>query len=248
VNQLDLVEVTAYIQTHIGPEFHDKKIAKLRALTLESILKRKNPYLFKAKRAQTANDFIKAILDATVSSGEETVFGNFLEKVAIYICGQVYGGRKSGIRGLDLEFETGQEKFLVSIKSGPNWGNDQQIKAMVRNFNEARKTLNTSGGSKNQNIVFVEGCCYGRDNSSEKGTHRKLCGQRFWELISGGSDTLYIDIIEPIGHRAKERNDELEDVYTAKLNNFTSQFITRFCLNGLIDWEKLVDYNSGNNH
>ena len=78
---LDLTEVARFIQEHIGPEFHDKKLAKLKVLTLESILRRKNPYLFKAKRTQTANDFIKAVLDATVSSGEETVFGNFLERL-----------------------------------------------------------------------------------------------------------------------------------------------------------------------
>lgn len=240
-----LAEIARYIEEHTGPEFHDKKLAKLKALTLESILRRKNPYLFKAKRTQTANDFIKAVLDATVSSGEETVFGNFLEKVAIHICQQIFDGRKSGIKGLDLEFEDGRDKYLVSIKSGPNWGNDQQIKAMIRNFNEARKTLHTSGGGKGLNIRFIEGCCYGRDNSYEKGTHQKLCGQRFWELISGGSETLYTDIIEPIGYKAKERNEELEEIYTAKLNDFTAQFVTRFCQNGLIDWIKLVDYNSG---
>lgn len=244
-NPLDLADVARFIQEHIGPEFHDKKIDKLRALKLEDILRRKNPYLFKAKRTQTANDFIKAVLDATVSSGEETVFGNFLEKVAIHVCRQVFNGRKSGIRGLDLEFEEGSDKYLISIKSGPNWGNDQQIKAMVRNFHEARKTLHTSGGGKNLNLIFIEGCCYGRENSFEKGTHQKLCGQQFWELISGGSATLYTDIIEPIGHLAKEKNEALEEIYTAKLNDFTALFVARFCQNGLIDWVRLVEYNSG---
>lgn len=241
---LDLMEVVRFIEEHIGPEFHDKKLAKLKALTLENILRRKNPYLFKAKRTLTANDFIKAILDATVSSGEETVFGNFLEMVAIHVCQQVFGGRKSGTRGIDLDFEDGSDKYLISIKSGPNWGNANQIKAMVRNFQDAKKTLYTSGGGKNLNIKFIEGCCYGRDNACEKGTHQKLCGQRFWELISGGSITLYTDIIEPIGHLAKEKNEALDEIYTAKLNSFTAQFVTRFCQNGLIDWMKLVEYNS----
>ena len=244
-NPLDLNEVARFIEDHIGLEFHDKKLAKLQALTLENILRRKNPYLFKAKRTQTANDFIKAILDATVSSGEETVFGNFLEMVAIHVCQQVFSGRKSGTRGIDLDFEDGSDKYLVSIKSGPNWGNSNQIKAMVRNFHDAKKTLHTPGGGRSLNIKFIEGCCYGRDNACEKGTHQKLCGQRFWELISGGSATLYTDIIEPIGHAAKEKNDALEEIYTAKLNDFTAQFVARFCKNGLIDWVKLVEYNSG---
>ncbi|MCB1935052.1 MAG: hypothetical protein KDF59_03835 [Nitrosomonas sp.] len=31
----------------------------------------------------------------------------------------------------------------------------------------------------------------------------KYCGQQFWEFISGTSN-LYTDIIEPLGHEAKE--------------------------------------------
>ena len=47
----EFAQVADFIHAHIGPEFHDKKFAKLRALTLEDILKRKNPYLFRAKNA-----------------------------------------------------------------------------------------------------------------------------------------------------------------------------------------------------
>ena len=76
---IDLRLVKTFIAEHIGPDFHEKKLTKLKTLTLDTILKRKNPYLFKAKGAVTANDLIEAVLDATVSSGEETIFGNFLE-------------------------------------------------------------------------------------------------------------------------------------------------------------------------
>ena len=85
-------------------------------MTLDDVIKRKNPYLFRAKGISSAHEFIKAVLDATVSSGEETTFSNFLEKVAIFVCERVYGGRKSGIVGIDLEFEDGSNKYLVSIK------------------------------------------------------------------------------------------------------------------------------------
>jgi len=33
------------------------------------------------------------------------------------------------------------------------------------------------------NIVAVNGCCYGRDNRPDKGDYLKYCGQRFWEFI-----------------------------------------------------------------
>ncbi|MBF0606661.1 MAG: cytosolic protein [Magnetococcales bacterium] len=244
---LNLYDVIEYINTNIGPQFHAKKIAKIKGLSLDDVIKRKNPYLFRAKGSNSAHDFIKSILDATVSSGEETTFGNFLENIAIFVCEKVYTGRKSGIVGLDLEFEDADKKYLVSIKSGPNWGNSGQIKNLVNNFKAAKRTLATSGGVVDMNIICVEACCYGIDNLPNKGTHLKLCGQRFWEFISGGNETLYRDIIEPLGHQAKQRNDEIELLCGEKLNLFTAAFVDRFCDGGIINWDRLIMFNSGKN-
>lgn len=36
-----------YVHDRIAPEFHDKRIVKLRQLKLAQVLKRKNPYLFR---------------------------------------------------------------------------------------------------------------------------------------------------------------------------------------------------------
>lgn len=241
LNPSDVVE---YIKTNIGPQFHAKKIKKLKKLSLDDIIKRKNPYLYKAKGSNSAHDFIKSVLEATISSGEETTFGNFLEKLAIFVCGKVYGGRKSGIKGVDLEFEDGDKKYLIGIKSGPNWGNSGQIDHLKKKFNDAKRTLATSGGAVGMNIVCVEACCYGKENI-DNGTHLKMCGQLFWELISGGNETLYRDIIEPLGHQAKERNDEIKLLYNQKLNLFTAAFVERFCDDGIINWNKLIMFNSG---
>lgn len=57
--------------------FHQKRAESLLALRLNDVLKRKNPYLFKAKNINTAAELIKSILDAYLSSKEETVFGHF---------------------------------------------------------------------------------------------------------------------------------------------------------------------------
>ena len=245
MNELILDDVTQFIQENIGPKFHSKKLEKITRITLSDVIKRKNPYLFKAKNTISANDFIKSVLDATVSSGEETTFGNFLEEVAIFVCEKVHGGRKSGIKGLDLEFEDGNNKYLLSIKSGPNWGNSSQLRQLVSNFNTAKRTLQTSGGHANTNFVCVEACCYGSDAMPNKGTHLKLCGQDFWKLISGGSESLYQDIIKPLGHKAQEQNDTIALMATQKLNTFTQEFVTRFCDDGIINWERLVKLNSG---
>jgi hypothetical protein len=246
MNDLNLPLVKTYIETNIWPRFHQKKLEKIEDISLNDIIKRKNPYLFKAKNTQSANDFIKSVLDASLSSGEETTFGNFMEEIAISVCEQVFGGRKSAVKGLDLEFEDKDHKYLVSIKSGPNWGNSGQIRQMLTNFNSAKKVLQTSGGSRHQSFVFVEGCCYGSDANPNKGTHFKYCGLEFWSLLSGGNETLYKDIIEPIGHKAKEHNDDIVKAATAKLNVLTAEFINRFCdSQGEVKWDDLIEFNSG---
>jgi hypothetical protein len=226
-----------FILKQIINPFYEKRLSALEKFSLKKILKSKNPYLFKAKNIETAQDFIKSILDALISSSEETIFGNLLEELAIYTNQKVYNGKKSSAKGIDLEFEKDSIYYLVSIKSGPNWGNSSQVAKMVSDFNSAKRTLRTSN-SNNLNIEFVNGCCYGRDNNPDKTNYLKLCGQKFWELISGENE-FYLKIIEPLDKKAKEKDDN------STLNLLTQEFLESFCDNGRIDWQKIVQYNSG---
>ncbi len=69
--------------------------------------------------------------------------------------------------------------------------------------------------------------------------------QRFWEFISG-DESLFTDIIEPIGHRAKEKNEQFMIEYAKVINKFTVAFSAEYCSSsGEILWEKLVQFNSG---
>jgi hypothetical protein len=241
MKKLNLKDVSQYVEKNIGT-FHQRRIAGLNELKLKKVLAKKNPYLFKSKYVLTAQDIIKSLTDAFISSQEEGIFGNWLEGLAIFINSKVYSGRKSGISGIDLEFDKDNVRYIVTIKSGPNWGNSSQIGKMVSDFKTAKKTLRTS--SSKLNIVAVNGCCYGRDNNSDKGDYYKYCGQKFWEFVSGDNE-LYIKIIEPLGHQAKERNDDFMKSYARMINKFTKEFADTFCkTNGDIDWDKLVRFNS----
>jgi len=235
-------ELTKYIEAHI-PDFHQKRLESLSDLKLQKVLRRKNPYLYKAKFVTTASELVKAILDAHLSSQEEAIFGGFLEGLAIFICQRVYAGRKSSAEGIDLEFEHNNISYIVSIKSGPNWGNSSQIKKMRQNFLQAKRILRTNTSAKN--IVAVNGCCYGQESVEDKGDYLKKCGQSFWSFISGDQD-LYTIIIEPLGHKAKERNEAFLVEYGKVINRFTAEFIKAFCQSdGAIVWSKLVQFNSG---
>jgi hypothetical protein len=237
---LNLKDVTKFVENNIG-DFHNRRAASLQKLKLPKVLERKNPYLFKAKNITTAQDLVKQLLDAHLSSQEEAIFGEFLEQLAVFVCGKVFNGIKSSAEGIDLEFERDNTYYLVSIKSGPNWGNSSQIKKMKDNFKKAQIIKRTS--NTKANIRAINGCCYGRDNKPDKGDYSKLCGQEFWYFISG-NDRLYIDIVEPLGHKAKERNEEFFEDYGRILNLFTNQFFLDYCIDGKIDWEKLVKLNS----
>ena len=96
-------DIRRYVEMNI-PNFHSAKLESLTKLKLLEILTRKNPYLFRAKGLTAPRDLVKAILDAYLSSSEETLLGGFLEDLAIYICRKTYRGDKSAVNGLDPEF------------------------------------------------------------------------------------------------------------------------------------------------
>ena len=240
MKSISISKVEKYIEQNIGT-FHQKRLESLEKLKFSKILKRKNPYLFKAKNILTAQNLVKTLLDAHLSSQEETIFGELLESLAVFVCGKVFRGKKSAAEGIDLEFEKDNRKYIVSIKSGPNWGNSGQIDKMKDNFRKAKRILGANISQKN--IIAVNGCCYGKNNKPDKGEYLKLCGQIFWEFISGNSE-LYIQIIEPLGHKAKERNEEFLKAYAKIINKFTFKFSEDFCVDGEINWEELVKFNS----
>lgn len=238
---LNINEIIEYVEIHIAG-FHDRRLNSVKEkIDLNRILKQKNPYLFKAKNVIDAHDLIKGFLDAFLQSQEETIFGDFLEALAIFVCNKVYGGVKSERTGLDLEFEKDGIIYIVEIKAGWNWGNSSQLKQLKINFANAIDILKQQ---TSKDIIAINGCCFGKENKAQKQGYLKLCGQEFWELISG-NDNLYLDIIEPIGYNAKQKNEDFYNAYYQVVNNLTLEFSNKFCDNGIINWEKLVKFNSG---
>ena len=241
----------------IGP-FYEKRIKSLRALSLVrvsgALLRRKNPYLLRAKDIRTAGDFVKYALDAFLFSQEEAIFGNLLENFAIHICGQVFGGVKAPTKtypSVDLLFERDAVYYIVGIKSGIAWGNNDQVKAMARNFKLIKMRLKSEGETRP--IQAVNGCMYGADANPFKEnredpdlSYYKYCGDRFWELISGDKD-LYLRLIEPLGQEARKRSPELADLYVQRINEMTGELVTEFMTDGQIDWVKLIRFVSSSN-
>lgn len=240
---LDMREVEQFVSSNIGV-FHDTKLKSLQQLDLRGVLRKKNPYLFKAKNITVASDLITQVLDAYLSSSEEKIFGDFLENLALFIVGKTYDGRKSAATGVDFEFTDEQKiHFLVSVKSGPNWGNSSQQRKLEEDFKKAVQVIKQT--DRKRNVQAVLGICYGKTRTTFLRNYQKVVGQNFWYLISG-SRNLYTDIIEPLGHNAKRHNERFLAEKGAIVNTFTEEFLGDFCSNGRIDWKKLVEFNSGN--
>ena len=245
-----------FLREQVIEPFYTKRLTGLQSMHLKDVLLTKNPYLFKAKNIDTPGDLAKSIVDAFLSSQEETVFGNLLESFAVHVAETLYGGFKSERKSVDLEFERDGIYYIVGIKSGTNWGNSDQLKAMRDNFKNAREDLTAEGIT--DEIVAVNGCIYGKDNTPKKiytpkktgipdleSTYYKYAGQEFWKFISG-DDELYREIIVPIDEEAKLKDETFRKAYTAKVNELTLEFSINFLdATNLIDWSKLVTYVSG---
>jgi hypothetical protein len=185
MNLLDLQAVTGFVNSNIDT-FHVNRIQAIQKLRLREILKRKNPYLFRAKNS----------------------------------------GQKSSAQGIDLEFNRDDTRFIVAVKSGPNWGNSSQYQSLRENFKRASKVLRQSDHISN--VQAVLGMCYRRSREADQGDYIKMYGQRFWEFISG-QHNLYIDIVEPLGFEAKRRNETFEQAKDEAANRLIREFMLDFC-------------------
>jgi len=250
MKKINYEKLNDFIASDVIKPFYETRFNQLESIKLVDILRRKNPYLFKAKNIEIAGELVSSILDAFLSSREETIFGDLMENLAIHVCREVFNGKKAEegkYRSVDLIFEREEKIYIVGIKSGPNWGNSDQVSAMKRNLKLAKKLIRTELNKKN--VISVNGCIYGRDNNPHKVSkdpdlsYYKICGQAFWELISG-DDQLYKNIIQPLDKEVKKRDGAFKDLYVRKINEMTKDVIELFYTKNNLDWDKIVDYVS----
>ena len=95
--------------------FYTNLISNIDKLNIKKVMKRKNPYLFRAKAMNGAAQIIDAILAAFVSSSEETIFGNvFFEPIATAAA----QGQKALAEGVDIMVERDNTIYAIAVKSG----------------------------------------------------------------------------------------------------------------------------------
>jgi len=238
-----LSELNDYVNTSIE-FFHKSRISMISGLKLNNLIS-KNPYLFRAKNITLASELIESTLNAFLSSSEEKMFGDFLENLALFVAKKCVSAHKSTAQGIDLEFDKDGIYYIISVKSGPRWGNSSQLKKLSEDLIVAAIRLKQSSHVKS--VQKILGICYGKTKDRQmKAGYKKIMGQSFWTFISNDPN-LYIDIIEPVGYRARYHDEEFNREKAKIVNLLTKEFIEKFCdINGNIDWKKLIKANSGN--
>ena len=113
--------------------FYGTLIEKIDGLNIQKVMKRKNPYLYRAKAMQSATEIVDSVLTAFVSSSEETIFGNcFFEPIAI----AASGGNKALAEGIDIMIQNNETNTIsaIAVKSGPSVFNADSKKRQEQNL------------------------------------------------------------------------------------------------------------------
>lgn len=223
--------------------FYNSLIEKIDGLDIKKIMKRKNPYLYRAKAMESASEIVESVLSAFVSSSEETIFGNcFFEPIAI----AVSGGNKALAEGIDLMIENKEENtiYAIAVKSGPSVFNADSKKRQEQNFNAAAKLAQQARARYEAYI----GYCYGKKKTTGRGTpkfYQELAGKQFWAELTG-DENFYLKIISFMGTMPEQYVASYKESYNKAANRLVREFANDFCKeDGSIDWEKLVEFNSG---
>lgn len=223
--------------------FYTTLIEKIDKLNIQKVMKRKNPYLYRAKAMQSASEIVDSVLTAFVSSSEETIFGNcFFEPIAI----AASGGRKALAEGIDIMFQDNKNNtiYAIAVKSGPSVFNADSKKRQEQNFIAASKLAQQV---KARYEAYI-GYCYGKKNDSGRGKpkmYQELAGKRFWTELTGDEE-FYIKIIDYMGTMPEQYVAEYKESYNKAANRLVREFSNSFCKeDGSIDWERLVEFNSG---
>jgi hypothetical protein len=223
--------------------FFARRIDRLQQLKLDSRLSSKNPYLFRAIGVADASEIVKELLDAHISSSDETIFGNvFFEPLAKWVAAKSFEGQSgtavqvSGAEGCDILLTKPGQNEAIAVKSGPKVFNAQSRGKQILEFKKIDRILKKDG----KLFLALVGYCYGRKKQKDVKDFTEMAGQKLWEHLTGEPD-FYLRIIRLMRQKPIEHRPKFQEQYNNAKNLFVREFLTKYALpNGSIDWDKLV--------
>ena len=208
-------------------------IGKLSKLKMREIVKRKNPYLFRASGISTCEELVKRAFIEYTSTLGENYFGSFFESVARVVSGGVKppsGGE------IDLDVRRGNDAHLYTIKSGPG-GYNSSIEAKARtDLGHAETRLRQDRVTTHKKMAYA----YGRRITSFKDGVEKLASRDFWSELSGDKD-FYIKFLDVCAELTHLFEADVDAPYQRLLNEAHELF----CEGDTIRWDKVIRLVSG---
>jgi len=220
-----------------------RRIDRLQELKLGDRLRSKNPYLLRAIGVADAREIVQALLDAHISSSDETIFGNeFFEPLAKWVATKSFEGSSStsvqvsGSKGVDIQLSGHSDNQAIAIKSGPKVFNAQSRQKQIDEFKTVERILKKD----RKHFQAIVGYCYGRKKQNETGYFTEMAGQQLWEHLTGEHD-FYLRIIRLMQSKPIQHRPQFIKAYDEAKERFVREFNEKYALSdGSIDWDKLV--------
>lgn len=225
-------------------EIGNKRVSALESLTLTDLLN-KNPYLYQSQGHVRAEDYLDALLSARISSSDETIFANdFFEPLALWSAQEAkIKGRIASVSdaaGADISITTETAYYAISVKSGKNIFNSQSSQGQSSEFSAAQGRMKKLG----KTFLPLIGYGYGRKKHMPDQAVDKKAGQEFWRLLTQ-EDDFYMRISDAIAKCAGKHKQAFEAAYEKKRAALVKSFFIDFTdTSGLVNWRKVVEFNS----
>ena len=221
--------INAFVDDFVEP--FKKRLAELTFLKL---IRRKNPYLYRASGISSVEELVERALSDFVSSSTETFFGVALEHFITSLPGLI----KSSAPGVDVEKRSGQLVELFAIKSGPAGYNSSSFKTQREDLARSKTILEQQADLVVRAFV---GCSYGRQRDGRLSSgYIVLSSKNLWAKLSDDVD-FYMKVLDAYGCVSKFYEGDVEATHDRLL----AEAKERFSKGSGVDWAKVLQAGSG---
>lgn len=232
-------------------EFYKRRQAKLSELKLLEILRRKNPYLYRARGVKSAAEIVQEMLEAFVTSSDEGIFGDcFFEPLAKWAAMESNNDGTGRVivttaeaPSVDVIIQDAVSYIAVAVKSGTSVFTHMSRQKQEEDFASLRARV----AKLKKHYEPVVAYCYGRKAQRENtaAPFTEVAGQACWERLTGEPD-FYIRIVEVMKDIPERYVPTFRQELVKAENRLVKEFSIHFVdVDGGIDWKKLVQFNSG---
>lgn len=183
--------------------YREKLLLSLTSMVPGEMLPKKNAYMY-ACRTVFLYEFACEIVNAAFASSEETLYGKVFEGLVHAILSVILpdSASKASAEGLDGDIVRNDTRYLLSVKSGRNWGNSSQVKQQEASFKKAKRRIMQD--DKEHKLVTVMVVCYGSAKKLDISyADMKVEGQAAWCFLTGNPN-FYTDMVRVMNTGARE--------------------------------------------